>query len=264
MTDDATPSHLSRITTIWSLVDRAHEGESRQISDAQREIIDRYSGAAHRFLFAVLRNAEAADEVFQEFALKVVKGGYRNATPERGRFRDYVKRSLRHLVTDYYRSNNKKDPVQEAAKISAVGEIDGGEVDDVFDAEETFVGNMREELLERCWQSLKLIETTTGPELYSVLKYRAEHHDANSSDMARELTARLDRQRPFSAAGIRKNLQLAREKFAEILLYEVSQMLGSDSLDDLETELIDLGLQQYCASALQSRRSSRGNSESAG
>ena len=57
-----------------------------------------------------------------------------------------------------------------------------------------------------------------------------------------------------SAAGVRKTLQRARAKFSDLLLYEVTQSLESYSLDDLEAELIELGLQPYCKSALERRR----------
>ena len=247
-------SHLSRITTLWSMLERAHEGDTRDIGAAQREIVDRYSGAAYRYLVACLRSPEAADEVFQEFALKVVKGGYRNATPERGRFRDYVKRSLGHLVADYFRRKKRNKPAGDAVALEAAGEVADADSDRLTDIDATFTESCREELLERCWNALELVEATTGQALYSVLKFRAESPDANSQEMAESLTTRLKRERPLTAPGVRKMLQLAREKFASLLLYEVSQMIGSDSLDDLEAELIDLGLKRYCHTALTSRR----------
>ena len=61
--------------------------------------------------------------------------------------------------------------------------------------------------------------------------------------------------RTASAAGIRKTLQRAREKFSELLLYEVGQSTNADSPEDLEAELIELGLQPYCQSALAKRQS---------
>jgi hypothetical protein len=55
---------------------------------------------------------------------------------------------------------------------------------------------------------------------------------------------------------VRQTLHRAREKFAVLLLDEVARSLQTDDLDRIEQELIDLGLQSYCRSALTRRRSS--------
>ena len=73
------------------MVHQAHGENTAEIIAAQGHIIDRYSGAVYRYPLAALRDRDAADEVFQEFALRLVKGGFRNSDQRRGRFRDYVK-----------------------------------------------------------------------------------------------------------------------------------------------------------------------------
>ena len=66
MADDR---HLSRIETLWSVVRQAHDDGSEVARTAQDELLERYGGAARRYLLAALREENAADEVFQEFAL---------------------------------------------------------------------------------------------------------------------------------------------------------------------------------------------------
>ena len=72
--------------------------------------------------------------------------------------------------------------------------------------------------------------------------------------MARQLTDRLKPEVPFTDTGIRKTLQRAREKFSHLLLDEVVQTLEQSTSDQLEQELIDLGLLNYCHPALRRRR----------
>src|SRR5262245_41794459 len=98
--DDPEKVHerLSRITTLWSLVYEAHGDAADAAKAAQHRLMDRYGGAAHRYLLGALRDADAADDLFQDFSLRFLRGDFRNADPERGRFRDFVKTALFHLI----------------------------------------------------------------------------------------------------------------------------------------------------------------------
>src|SRR5688500_14765658 len=90
--DDALEQRLSRITTLWSVVGQAHGGATAGTASAARRVLmERYRGAAYRYLLGAVRSPDAADELFQEFALRFVRGDFRRADPDRGRFRDYVK-----------------------------------------------------------------------------------------------------------------------------------------------------------------------------
>ena len=53
---------------------------------------------------------------------------------------------------------------------------------------------------------------------------------------------------------VRKRLHVAREKFTDLLLDEVARSLEDPAAEDLEQELIDLGLHEYCRAALARRR----------
>jgi DNA-directed RNA polymerase specialized sigma24 family protein len=48
-----------------------------------------------------VRNPDTAGDLAQEFALRFLRGAFRHADPGRGRFRDYMKTALIHLVNDY-------------------------------------------------------------------------------------------------------------------------------------------------------------------
>ena len=97
---------LSRISTLWTVVCQATDPEVA-VQAAQRRLLERYGGAVRRYLLAATRDGEAAEELFQEFAVRFLRGGLRGACPERGRFRDYLKGVLIHLVADHHQRKKK-------------------------------------------------------------------------------------------------------------------------------------------------------------
>ena len=94
---------LTQLSTQWTLVFQVHGGTPEQVAAAQVTLMERYSGAVHRYLLGVLRDQHAAEELAQEFALRFLRGDFHRADPERGRFRDFVKRALHNLMVDHRR-----------------------------------------------------------------------------------------------------------------------------------------------------------------
>src|SRR5689334_15571752 len=97
---------LSRISTLWSAMAQAHQGPADEAAAAQRLLLERYAGAAYRYLLAAA--GDAADDLFQEFALRFLRGDFRRADPRRGRFRDYLKAALIHLAHDHGRAQARR------------------------------------------------------------------------------------------------------------------------------------------------------------
>src|SRR5215471_8707719 len=100
MSDPTT--RLNQIATLWSVVRQAHNDPGAQGQAAKAALLERYGGAVHRYLLGALRDRNAAEELAQEFAFRFLHGGLRGADRERGRFRDFVKGGLFHLVADYH------------------------------------------------------------------------------------------------------------------------------------------------------------------
>jgi hypothetical protein len=115
-----------------------------------------------------------------------------------------------------------------------------------------FQTSWRDELLGRCWQRLADDERKSGKPYHSVLRYRVDHPDLRSPELAAGLTKQLGKE--INAGAVRVLLHRSRELFGEMLLDEVTESLTSDSLDDAEQELIDLELHEYCRPALEKRR----------
>lgn len=233
--------HLSRISTMWTLVFQAHGGAADAIAAAQNELMLRYGGAVYRYLLGALRDPDAAAELSQEFALRFVGGKFRRADPGRGRFRDYVRVSLSRLVSEYHRQR-KRLPV-----LLSPDAPEPAADDPSLDADGAFVASWREELLERTWQAL----SEANAAYHTVLLYRIDNPDASSAQMAEQLGERL--QKPVNAAWVRKTLQRAHEKYADLLLEEVARSLGDAGEEVLRAELEELDLLKYCRSALERR-----------
>ena len=251
--DDA-DLHLSRIQTVWSMVRQAH-GDHAAVQSAQQLLLDRYGGAVRRYALAALRDEDGADEVFQEFALRFVRGDFGAADPERGRFRAFVKTVVYRLIVDYQR--RKKKLGREGQLHSAVAELsDPGEPASAAgnepDTEALFQASWRDELLARCWGKLAEYECTSGKPYHTVLRYRVKHPEARSGELADGLSKLMGK--PLNAGAVRVTLHRARDAFADLLLDEVINSLADSSLDAAENELIELDLLSYCKPALDRRR----------
>jgi RNA polymerase sigma factor (sigma-70 family) len=248
MEPDELNQHLSRISTLWTVVCQAKGGPAKEMKAAQDELMRRYRGAVYRYLLGALRDREAADDLTQEFALRFLRGDCGRANPERGRFRDYVKGILFHLITDYHRRKYAQpqaflaDGQEPAIAASAPDEAFGRD----------FQENWRTELLARAWDALARIEEKTGQPFYSVLRFRVERPELRSPKMAKQLSERL--QQPVSASWVRQMLHRGRDRFADLLLGEVADTLSNPTREELEAELADLGLLTYCQPALKRYR----------
>jgi RNA polymerase sigma-70 factor (ECF subfamily) len=237
---------LSLIPTLWSLVGRAHEAPPEVATSARQKLLERYGGAVHRYLRSLLGDPDAADEVFQEFAFHLLKGDLRGADPHRGRFRNFVKGTLFHLMAKY-RKKEREWPRPLPDDEAALGaSIEGP------DADRQLAECWCDELLARAWAALAASDVTAGQSLYVVLRFRADHPEMRSPEMAKHLGAQLDR--PFTAAGVRQALHRAREKFADLLLDEVTHSLDNPTREDLIQELVELRLLDYCRPALERRK----------
>jgi RNA polymerase sigma factor (sigma-70 family) len=242
MNRNETDRPLQQISTLWAVVSQALAGPPEAVGAAQQQLLRRYRGAVYRYLLAAVRDPDAAEDLAQEFALRFIQGRLRGADPQHGRFRDYLKGVLAHLIADYYRRRRPPLPLPDGAGEPAAPA--GSRAED----DAAFLGSWRQELLARAWEALEAIEGRTGQPFHTVLRFRSDHPELRSAEMAERLAARLGK--PLTAAGVRQTLRRARDKFADLLLDEVAQTLRHPTADQLGEELAELGLLQYCQAAL--------------
>lgn len=238
-------SHLSRIETRWSLVFQAGRGES-SAGSATAALMERYGGAVRRYLLASLRDPDAADELAQEFAIRFLQGKFKNAAPHKGRFRDYVKRSIRHLMIDYHRSRRVRAQRSVKEDPPDVAEEDwSAQFDRRFDA------GWRDELLAKAWAGLAQFQELSGKPAYTILRVRVDHPDLDSQALAERLSETLEKK--VDANWVRVNLHRSRDRFVELLIDETAATLSDPSPESLERELIELDLYERCRPVLRRR-----------
>lgn len=233
--------HLSQISTLWTMLLRAHDTPADAARSARHALLERYGRAAYRYLLGAVRDPEAAQDLAQELAVRFMRGDFHRVAPGLGRFRDYLKTALIHLVTDYRRSQQRQPrPLMHDTVAPAV---------DVPDDEAVILAGWRAELLDRTWEALAA-KHATG---HAALLVRVEQPELTSAAIADQLKDQLDK--PMTAAAVRKALERAHEQFADLLVEEVARSLDLPAPDQLESELQELDLLRYCRSALARRYS---------
>lgn len=236
MSEPELSERLSRISTQWSVLFQAHRGAPDEVRSAQEQMAQRYCGAVYRYLLGMVHDPDVADDLAQEFALRFLRGQFHRADPNRGRFRDFVKTALRHLVADHHRRVQAlPQPLPESFPEPASD----------ANLDRQFVESWRMELLARAWVALAEHENQTGQPYHAVLRLRADQPELRSAQLADRLAAHQGR--PFTTAATRQLLHRARAQFAALLLEEVRQSLTTPTAEHVNDELRELGLLDYCA-----------------
>ena len=246
---------LADLLTRWSMVFRARQAEGGAAAVARNELLVRYYEAVLRYLRAELRDEHAAGQVFSNFVLRILEADpfLKRIDPGRGRFRDYLKVILRHMVADYYREREREHRKREELTLDGATEpAESGSAGPEED--QRFRDCWRQELVNQAWEALGYTERRTGQPFASLLRLQEEQPGLRSAQLAEQLAARLDR--PFTAVGVRQLVHRGRELFGDLLVGEVARSLQVDpgepeGAERVEEEMIDLGLLfSYCKAAL--------------
>jgi RNA polymerase sigma-70 factor (ECF subfamily) len=234
---------LNHISTLWTVVREAHGGSGDTASEALAALVERYRPAVRRYLLGALRDPHAADDLAQEFSLRMLRGDFRNADPSRGRFRDLVKTVLFHLIIDYQRK------LKAAPQSLPADECGPAQADDhALTSDEKFLESWRQQLLASAWLALEKWDRQHGSCYFQVLHFRAQNRNLSSAEMALRLRDTLGK--TVTADWVRQTLHRAREQFAHLLLEELAHSLADPTRERLGEELADLRLLAYCQEAL--------------
>jgi hypothetical protein len=115
-------------------------------------------------------------------------------------------------------------------------------------SEDDFVGGWRQSILDQTWKAL----AEKSPTFHAVLLLRIENPEMPSTEMAERVSVQLGK--AMTPENVRKSLQRAHAKFAELMLDQIADSLDEPSVADLEAELEALDLLRYCRSILDRRR----------
>ena len=231
-------NRLSQIHTNWSQLFAATQANSEATTKAQRELLLDYSGAVFRYLLGAVRNEHIASDLAQDFAVRFLRGDFRNVAPEKGRFRDFLKRTLSNLVNDHFRKQKAEQHRIQASITTEKRELAAPETVD-FDHDWVL------ELLRRTWEALEQHQLDNHTCYYSVLRARAESPELNSLQLCQVLSGVLPVE-SINEAWVRQNISRARKVFATLLRAEIGKTLKDGTPENVDEELVALGLLKYC------------------
>lgn len=219
---ESTPRlNLADISTRWT-----------SIQDPDRFVL-RYSSAIVAYLTALLKDADRARDVAQSFYLNFVQNGLPRATPDRGRFRDYLKVAVRNAALSELR---KRRPQQVDSEFYSTipDEQDAAAEADMRRAWATV-------MVDKLWRALDQHQRQNpGNYAYSVLRVSMDYPQEDSQQQAARVEAQIGS--PLNAAAFRKQRSRARALAAQVLLDEVRTTVANPTAAEVEAELAELQL----------------------
>lgn len=249
MTEPANdPTRLGEIPTQWSLLRLARHDSVTLAGPARNALALRYGGAIRHYVGALVREPHDADELAQEVLVRILRGDFAGADPERGRFRDMLKVAARNLVWTHWRKQRRAGP--------DVSRLPDPAADDAS-ADREWLASWRQSVLDKTWSALEEYQAAhRGSVAHTLLRLRADHPDDDSEQLAARLAAAVGR--PVRADAARQQLHRARLRFAQLLLEEVARALDDPTPARVEEELAEVGLIDYVRDFLPPDWRSRG------
>ena len=232
--DSLTPQArlLNQITTRWSIV------------NDPAKVVVRYAPAIRGYLQALLRDPHDADEVAQEFAVHVLNHKFDNASPQRGRFRDYVKVAARNAALGYLRRRKRGGKATTLSETLERTLPNDSDPDPISAANDEWIVQWRRCLLDKVWRAIEVHEQRSPGNLYyTALRLSVDLPEEDSESLAARVSAKISK--PMRADAFRKQLSRGRRMFAELLVEEVAATMHQPSASEIEEELSDLGLMSY-------------------
>lgn len=220
--DSASPqTMLEYISTHW-----------RSVEDPAQFVL-RYAPAIRGYIDCLLKGSQDAEDVAQDFLASVMGRQFSAEQINRGRFRDFLRASVRNAVIDHLRAKKhvSVDPQLLENTLAAAGD-------------HQWLDSWRSCLLDAALLRLRQFQRDTPDNLYhTVLRLTLDFPDDDSPSLARRLSQATGRE--VRSDAYRQQLHRARRKFAELLVGLVGETLREADEERLAEELCELGLKGY-------------------
>jgi len=200
----------------------------------------RYGAAVKAYLRAILPTQDDAEEVEQDFLLRILEKGIPVGDRSNGRYRHYLIAIVKNAALRYL-SNRSRRPqgLTELALLSLQSK-----------AERQWHQEWRSCVLQRTWQALKDHEAANPGNLFhTVLLNVVQNSIASSEELAEQIS--MASGQSLTAEAFRKQLSRARRMFAQLLITEVARTIRDVTPEHISDELQELDLLRYVQSIRQ-------------
>jgi len=244
MSEDAFAPNLDIVETRWSLLRRAYQPDEASAADARNVLVLRYAPAIRGYIQALTRNEADADELSQDVIVRLIQGDFAGADPNRGRFRDLLKVSVKNMVRTFWSKKQRRDEIDKRlAEEAGPSETRDRELEEAWSIQ------CRDSLIETAMARLEEYQNSkAGNVYYDALRIRSGFPDLDSTGLANELSRLHGRE--INPANYRQQLKRARTRFAEFIIEEIAQGLDVADADRIQEELIELGLYEFIKDVL--------------
>jgi RNA polymerase sigma-70 factor (ECF subfamily) len=234
---------LDEIATRWSLFQQAHQGSPDHSSAARNAFVLQYGSAVRKYVGAIVKDSQEAEELAQEVMVRLLRGDFAGATPARGRFRDLLKVAVRNMVRSHWSRKQRRS----TAVLNEEQLCDSG--CNRRSCKETLFGSWRQGVLDRAMAALDEHERAhAGCVQATLLRLRMEFPEADSEELAARLAEKTGK--AIRTDCLRQQLHRARERFAQLLVDEVAQSMVHPTAQQIEDELREAGLLQHVSDYL--------------
>ncbi|MEM6468728.1 MAG: sigma factor [Planctomycetota bacterium] len=250
MAEQSQPSHLSRILTHPDV-----------IRDPQ-SFFDVYQAPIRKFFACLCNDGNEADEQFQEFALKFLSGAFDKFNPDKGRFRDYLKASLRNQVRRRYQKQSAEPDVV-SEEILELAE-DSRAIQPIDSAMEMFDAAEGEQIRQLVEAEMRDEESRGRNQFHSLLQFAIDFQVQQSEKSDQQGTRKV----PVSAVidfisekfgetvsrdAAKQRMSRAKADFASKMITEIGTRIGETSLTAIAQSASELGLSAFVSSEIARR-----------
>ncbi|HLQ44105.1 MAG TPA: sigma-70 family RNA polymerase sigma factor [Planctomycetaceae bacterium] len=232
-------------TTSGSDLDESHSGSSQRVwlnristrwtaVNNPTLFVKRYGRAIRKYVATLIHDPHDAEEVEQEFMLRMVQKGFHSADSNKGKFRYYLITIVRNAAMQWLCRRNQV-PLS----------IEGMEQLPVSEASQLeWTSDWRKCILKAAWKSLDKYQKRTTNNLFcTVLRVAAQYPDEDSPTLAKRVSEMSGQE--LKPEAFRKQLSRARKRFADLIVQEVARTLVEPTLEGIKDELNCLDLMKY-------------------
>ncbi|MCI0746145.1 MAG: sigma-70 family RNA polymerase sigma factor [Verrucomicrobia subdivision 3 bacterium] len=224
--------------TMWVMVQGAADPSSLQAHQALESLCRAYWEPIYAFIRRTGKSSHDAEDLTQRFFIHLLEGNrLGHAAPEKGKFRSFLKRSIKNFLVDDWRCK----PALERS--GGLLEIDAERGESRYHHEPADELDP-EKLFERVW-ARKVIEL-------ALARLRADYEAAGALPLFEHLHSFLPGNDPLctraeaaerlemSATALDTAFHRMKKRFQEFLRKEIAETLGSPTKKEIESELAGL------------------------